>query len=1036
MTLAAFHIGPVQFDQPLWLILLPVCVVLVLWIGRQTLSGMGTASRRVAMGVRIVVIALIVGAVARPYWRRESKTVNVVVIRDTSDSVRRPWTPAGAPPGSTAKTDMVREGELFVRDAARAAKADDLISVVTAARKSYVQVLPVPPREGQPDSEPTGDTDATNLAEAVTLAMAIMPGDAANRILLVSDGNQTAGDLVAAARAAKAAGVPIDVLPLRYQFDQEIMVDRIAVPATARMGQNVNVKVLITSLKPASGTLNLLINGETVDLDPDSDALGRRVSLDAGMNAVPIPVSLPRPGPQRFEAVFTPDRPGDDAIVQNNRSMAVTFVQSEGRVLVLAPSADEVAPLLQVMQECKIAAELRDPDSAPKTTEEWAGYDAVVMADTPAYHFSQQQQEDLKAYVHDLGGGLVMIGGPESFGAGGWIGSPLADALPIKLEPPQKRQMPRGALALIMHSCEMPQGNYWGKQVALAAVSRLSRQDLAGILEYSFGSGDTWVYPLSEVGNRAAVTRAINSLTYGDMPSFDNITAMAVGQLKKADAGMKHIVIISDGDPQAPNAGLLAECKQTKISISTVLVYPHDRSANGPFVSAMRNVARQTGGRCYVIVDEGEFARLPEIFIKEAQVVKRSLIWEGHPFQPTVVNAVSEPMRGLGGAVPPIGGYIVAADREGLSMVTLRGKENDPIMAHWQYGLGKAVAFTSDVSARWARAWPAWSKFRAFWEQHIRWAMRPGGNADMRVLTEDLGDRTRVTVEALDANGDRLNFVRFVGRVVGPDNTAESIELRQEGPGRYTGIADTSKSGAYVMNFRYLAPGADGGPAREGNLQAAVTRPFADEYRTLRDNSALLRLVAQQTGGRVIGEETPSDPEKADLWSRKGLTMPVATRPIWITVSLLALGLFLADVAVRRVRIDPRAMAEAVRRGMGKGRHRAGEQLAGLKEARERAQRRVAQGGAGEAERAAIRAAAKADREQAAAKFEASADELARAKKNQAVPTADPERAAARRAAETQGAEKPKDEEGGLSRLKKARERAQEKFEEDGDGKN
>lgn len=1031
MTTLAFHIGPIQFDQPVWLALVPICFALVIWIGRQTLSGMGTTSRRVALVVRLIVITLLVGAIARPYWRKESKTVNVVVIRDTSDSVKRPVQP---PPGSTgnATSDLIQEARQYVREAARTAKTDDLISIVTAARRSYVQALPVSPRD-EPDSEPAGDTDATNLAEAVTLAMAIMPGNAANRLLLATDGNQTAGDLMVAANAAKAAGVPIDVLPLRYKYDREVLVERIAAPATARMGQNVNLKVLITALKPATGSINLLINGETVDLDPSSNSLTMRVALDAGMNAVSIPVALPRPGPQRFEAVFTPDNPDDDAIIQNNRSIAVTFVQSEGRVLVIAQTPDEVAPLLTVLEQSKIAAEVIDPAQAPMTKEEWAGFDAVILANIPADKLTQQQHEDLKSYVHDLGGGLLMVGGPESFGAGGWIGSPLADALPIKLEPPQKRQMPRGALALIMHSCEMPNGNYWGKKVAEAAVQRLTRQDLAGILEYSFGTGDNWVHPMSEVGNKAAIMRAINSLTYGDMPSFDNITTMAVRELKKADAGMKHIIIISDGDPQIPNQGILAEARAAKISISTVLVYPHDRSANGPWVSAMRSISQATGGRTYVIVDQGEFAKLPEIFIKEAQVVKRSLIWEGTPFNPTVVNAVSEPMRGLtAGGFPSIGGYIVAADREGLSMVTLRGKENDPLLAHWQYGLGKSVTFTSDISARWARSWPSWGKFRAFWEQHVRWAMRPGGTADMRVFTEDLGDRTRVTVEALDADGERLNFVRFVGRVAGPDNSSESVELRQEGPGRYTGIVDTSKSGAFVMNFRYLTPSPDGGPPREGNLQAAVTRPFADEYRMLQDNFPLLKLVAERTGGRVI----TGPPDRSDLWSRTGLTMPVATRPIWITVAIIAIGLFLTDVAVRRVRFEPREIAAAVRRGFGKGRAKAGEQMAGLKEARERAQKKIATPGtpdADKAARAAAAARAKTDRVTAGAKFEATADELAKSKKNQAIPTLDPREARrAAAASSTTTEDKPKDEEGGLSRLKKAKQRAQDEFDDDG----
>ncbi|MCC6320598.1 MAG: hypothetical protein IT438_04080 [Phycisphaerales bacterium] len=1009
----AFHIGPIEFDQPQWLLLLGALVPLTVWIGRQSLSGMGTASRRVALGVRLVVIFLLVGAVAKPYWRKESRTVNVVVIRDTSDSVRRPTTVNGA------TTDLTQQAKKFVQEAARFAKPDDLISIVTAAKKSYVQALPVPARD-EPESEVTGETDATNLAEAVTLAMAIMPGSSANRLLLISDFNQTAGDLAQVANAAKAAGVPIDVLPLKYRYDKEVLVERIVAPATARMGQNINLKVLISALKAGTGSLNLTINGEPVDLDATGESMAMKVRLEKGMNAVSIPIALPRPGPLAFRAYYQPDDPSDDAIQQNNQSMAVTFVQSEGRVLLLAPSEDEVSALKQTLEQAKIAVEVREASNAPTTKEEWAGYDAVVMANTPAYAFTQRQQEDLRAYVHDLGGGLVMIGGPDAFGAGGWIGSPLADALPIKLEPPQKRQMPRGALVLVMHSCEMPQGNYWGKQVALSAVNALSRLDLAGVLEFSFGRGDWWVHPLSEVGNKAAISRAINSLTYGDMPSFDNLLNMAIKDLRKAAAGMKHIVIISDGDPQLLDNTILATCRMNKISISCVLVYPHQRGYSTPDWQKMQHIAKSTGGNFYPIIEQGEFAKLPEIFIKEAQVVKRSLIWEGPAFQPRVIASGSEPMRGLGTAMYPISGYIVGADREGLSVVTLRGQENDPVLAHWQYGLGKAVAFTSDVGSRWARSWVGSPKFRPFWEQHVRWAMRPGGSADVRVLTEDLGERTRIIVEALDSKGERLNFMRFDGRVLGPNNSTQSVELRQEGPGRYVGEIDSAAAGAYVANFRYWTPASEGSPAREGNLQAAVTRPFADEYRTLQDNAALGKLIAEKTGGRVIDV----DPTKAELWSRAGLRMPVATRSIWLTVSLIAIGLFLTDVAVRRVRFDPRAMAAAVRRGLGQGRREAGAQMASLREARERAKAGI---GASATEQAAAKAAAaKAKKDQATsrAKFEATIDELVKGRSNEALPTLIDKTIKTR--PRTEG--EKKEEEGGMSRLKKARDRAKEEF--------
>ena len=1015
MLSLAFHLGPFAFEQPKWLLLAPLCWILAIWIGRKSLSGMGTWTRRAALIIRLLVILLIAAAIARPQWRKEGLGVNVSLILDQSDSVRRPQK---LPDGTMQ--DLLTRVNNFIDDAADTATPDDTVSRVTVARKAYVQSLPLPPHD-KPDSIFTGATDGTNLADGLTLSMATMPSTSANRALVVSDGNQTAGDILSAANAAKAKNIPVDVLPIRYKFEHEVMVERVVAPSTARMGQNVNLRVVINSTAPASGRLSLLINDDPVKLgsSESKDDMAMPVVLDTGTNVFTIPISLPLPGPQRFYAHFTPDKPEYDSIAQNNSALAVTFVQSEGRVLILAPSPEEVQGLADILTQSRLAVDIKTPTFAPKSLVDWGAYDAVVMVNTPVFEFNQQQQEDMRSYVHDLGGGLVMVGGPESFGAGGWLGSPTADALPVKLDPPQKRQMPRGALVLIMHSCEMPRGNYWGQQVALAAVNNLSRLDLAGILEYSFANGDTWTYPLTEVGSKAAITRAINSLTYGDMPSFDALLQKAYNGLVKCDAGAKHMILISDGDPQLLNRGLLGQCKAANISISTVLVYPHNRAASGGYDwQTMKEIADKTGGKFYPIIDEGEFAKLPSIFIKEAQVVKRALIWEGDAFQPAVTNAFSEPMRGIGNGVPSISGYIVAGEREGLSVVTLRGKENDPLLAHWQYGLGKSVAFTSDVGTRWAKSWPGWARFRPFWEQHIRWAMRPSGNTDIRVVTEDLGDSTKLVVEALDPKGERLNFVRFAGRAVGPDGKAQSVELRQVGPGRYEGLFDSAGSGAYVVNLRYSAPG-EGGQAKEGNVQAAITRPYADEYRELEDNFALLKLLAERTGGRVLDW----DPKTANLWSHDGLPKPVSLRPIWMTIAMVALGVFLLDVAVRRVRIDPYAIAAAVRRGFGQSVSTANQQLGSLKQARGRAQDRT--GGQSQAD---VPKPAP-DAQTAAAKFEVSEEELKRSKTLSADARAD---APAAGPASPQQSAKPADpgEEQGLSRLKKARQRAQDKFDD------
>lgn len=1022
--LAGFNrLGPVQFDQPQWLLLLLVIIPLLLWWARQSLSGMGTVSRRVALVVRILVVVLLVGALARPHWRKQARNVTVNILLDVSESVPK---------------DLQRRAVQFFADASQDAQQEDLWARVTAARGAYVQALPSPVGL-EPDTVTPGATDGTNLAEALRLAMAVMPAETGNRLVIASDGNETVGDLLSAASAASAKGIPIDVLPLRYKYDNEVVVERIIAPTTARVGQNINLRVLLGSQKPTRGRLSLFANGIPIDLDPDSNGSSREIDVAAGLDAVTIPLTLPVPGPQTYEAIFEPSDQASDSIKDNNRALAVTFVQAEGRVLVLGSSEVEAQPLLRALRESRIDALFRQSALSAINAVDIASFDAVVMVNTPADHFSDEQQELLRSYVHDLGGGLVMVGGPDAFGAGGWTGTPTADALPIKLDPPAKRQMPRGALVLVMHSCEMPQGNYWGKKTAEAAIQNLTRLDLAGIIEAGW-DGDSWTHRLSEVGNKSAIMRAVNSMTYGDAPSFDGMLQMAYDKLSVAQAGAKHIIVISDGDPSFTRKALLGQMRQARISISTVLVFPHTRSTNGPEWQVMQELARATGGRSYPIIDEGEFAQLPKIFIKESTVVKRSLRYEGAPFSPSMANVISEPLRGIS-AVPAINGYIVAADREGLSVVSMRGKENDPILAHWQHGLGKSVAFTSDAGAAYAKGWPSWDRYRQFWEQHVRWAMRPGGSSEIRVATEDLGEQTKIIVDALDDQGERLNFVRFRARVLGPGEAgseAQGVELRQVAPGRYEGVFETSRAGAYIANIQYTAPSKDGAGTQQGNVQTAVTRPFAKEYKTLQDNAPLLRLVAERTGGRVLD----ADPTRAQLWSRERLAMPVALTPIWLTVALIGIGLFLTDVAVRRVRFDPKAIAASFRRGLGKGRSKAGEQIGSLQEARKRAQAGIKQRAdlTPEQRQAALqqaKAAARQDDQTAKAKFEVGEDELKKAKRMMGMAGGDaadgqpdrPKRAAQPdQPAEGQG-------ESGISRLRKAKERAREEMKGDEEGK-
>lgn len=927
ISLAAMVIGPVELAMPAWLWLLVPAWALVVWIGRKSLSAVGSGSRRVALIARLFVVLLVVATLAEPSWREESDRLAVTAVVDMSRSV---------------PTSMQSVAEDYIEQAAAVGRGEkDLLGGVTAAREAYVQSLPSTLRQSL-QAETIGSTEGTNLEEAVRMALAIRPGDAAYRLLVITDGNETDGSLLAAAETARAMGVPIDVLPLTYRYEGEVIVERVETPTTARLGELINARVTIQSTRQTTGTLTVMIGGTPIDLDPSGPGLGVGVTLEAGSNTILVPMGVTKRGPQEITAVFEPDeteRGIGDVIDENNSAGSITFFSGEGRVLVIAETERESADFITALESERIGVDALLAEQAPASLVELSAFDAIVLCNVPAYAFSEAQQVALRQYVEDGGGGLLMTGGPDSFGAGGWIGSPLEDALPVQLDPPQTRQMPRGALALIMHSIEMPEGVYYGRQTAEAAAMALSRLDLVGIIEYTgFGGGVSWVYPMSERGDGSGVRSAINRLTFGDMPDMHPSVQLAYDGLAAAPAGQRHAIIVTDGDPSPPSRALLQKFVDAGITISTVGVFPHNGGVASPDLKRLRDIAEFTGGRYYGITTSTQLATIPKIFIKEAQTVKRSLIWEGNPFEPALTGMPSAPMTGVTG-VPSIRGYVVTTDRQdGLAVVSLRGPQDDPVLAHWQRGLGRVIAFTGDVTTRWSPDWPAWSGYRAFWGEHVRWVMRPTGSAEARTKIEQLGDESVLTVDlAMPDSGERINFATIKGRVAGPGGESQEITLRQEGPGRYVARFDSSNPGSYIVGLRYSTPGAEGAAPFEGTVQAAITKPFTDEFRALEDNAGLLRQIAERTGGRVL----PSDPTQANLWLREGLTRPVARESIYLLCAMLALAVFLIDVAVRRVRFDLAVLRALGRKAFGKSGGVEAASVGTLREARARAQAKM-----------------------------------------------------------------------------------------------
>jgi hypothetical protein len=280
----------------------------------------------------------------------------------------------------------------------------------------------------------------------------------------------------------------------------------------------------------------------------------------------------------------------------------------------------------------------------------------------------------------------MMVGGDQSFGAGGWIDSQTAQVLPVRLDPPQQRQMVRGALALIIHSTEMPRANYWAQQTAIAAIDALTSLDYIGIITYNYNAtgqsinGASWALPMQEAGDKVQAIAATRSMVVGDMPDFTASLELAYQGLEPLRAGQKHMVIISDGDPAAPSTALIDKFVEAKITITTIMYAGHGTYLHR---QAMRAIAGMTGGTFY---NEPPPTNLPKIFTKEASVVSRSLINEG-AYLPQVLSSLSGPVKGVD-SVPEIRGFVLTVDREEgraqTPIIIQTPESKDSLLSYWE----------------------------------------------------------------------------------------------------------------------------------------------------------------------------------------------------------------------------------------------------------------------------------------------------------------------------------------------------------------
>jgi Mg-chelatase subunit ChlD len=848
---------------------------------------------------------------------RPVEDLTVVFALDLSDSV---------------PTEERARAEAFIREAVAEMPSGARAAVVAFGEDALVERLASESRDLPPIASVPG-ASRTDFASALRLALALFPEGSQKRVVLLSDGLENIGDALARSDGWVRRGVEIDVVPLLAPpVEAEVYLADVEVPASAREGQSFAITALIESTVAQRGTLRLFDAGDLV--------LSRRVALEPGMNRVELAVTAEQAGFHRYRAELAPNM---DTLPQNNLASGFTMVYGPPRVLLAEGTPGEADAVRRALASTGVRVDVTAPAALPGDLATLSSYDAVLLMNVPARALPDDAMKALPLYVRELGRGLVMVGGENAYGAGGYLRTPLEAALPVDMDVRSRTKEPNLALVLAVDKsgsmgrchCDDPDarpGEYVpiesglpkvdiAKDAIMMASEALGHLDYLGVI--GFNEDAHWLYELQPIDNVVALQRAIGGMQAEGQTNIFAGLDQAESALLQTSARVKHIVVVTDGwSNSGAYDALTARLVDEGITLSVI-------AAGEGSPAYLEGLALSGGGRYYPVPSIHD---LPDLFFRETvEAVGHYLIEE--VFYPLPAGT-TDILRGVDAmALPALLGYNGTTPKA-TAQVALVSPRGDPLLAQWQYGLGRAVAWTSDLKGQWATAWVDWARFNTFVAQMVGWTLPDPTEGALESTLHMDGTEVQIAVEATDDAG---RVAETSATLIGPDLLSETVTLAQVAASRYKGHALVSKPGSYLVQV--VQRDDQGAPIAQQTTGLVI--PYSPEYRRTGGGQDLLNELARVTGGETLAVP-------AHAFAPTQVPASRAT-PMWPLLLLIAALLFPVDVAVRRLRLnmsDWVRLRTWMRERIGIISRRAPQQaaapvLGGLFEAKSRAQRRT-----------------------------------------------------------------------------------------------
>ena len=849
-----------EFARPWALILLPVAAVFIIWFAKYMHSR--SLSRRIGMtAMRCIVLALVVFAISGVSIRKNSDVATTIFLVDLSDSTN----------------SVQSQEEEFVRQAIADMGQDDQSGIVVFGSDARIEQF-VSDKKVFSSFQSQVSAGGTNLEQAVQTALALFPEGSARRLVLLTDGAENEGSISNTANAFAGSDVEFKVVTYDSSVEDEVYISDVTLPDTIRQGDTFQVQVEIYATESGNATVTLY-SGRTLKGQRD-------VILQKGYNQLLFSDEGVEGGLKSYRVTVEAEK---DTVSANNSYSAFTTVEARAKLLLVEGQSGQGEPFTHILDACNYDYDVVTPSGVPAQIADMNQYQSIILLDVYADDLRSGFLDILETYVKDYAGGLIAIGGENSFALGNYKNTALETVLPVSMDLEGEKEIPKLAMAMVIdHSGSMssPSTDKSGitcmdvaKQAAVNALDSLREIDEVGVL--AFDDTYTWSVPLQEAEDIDGIVSKISGIQANGGTSIYPALAEAVSKLKNSDAKLKHIVLLTDGqDGFHGYDDVLREMSDCGITLSTVAV------GTGADSRTLEWLADEGGGR-YYYSDAG--TSLPRIFAQEVYLSSESYLIN-EEFVPTVVNS-HEILQGIfDEGSPSLLGYI-AASPKASSTVLLESDRQDPILTVWQYGLGRSVAWNSDGTNQWTGNFAGWDNYAALWRNVIDWT----------ISNSDLGnDVLNVTQEAssiiIDYETEEYTAGTDIEAVLTDENgNRQDVTLSAVSPGKYRAQVDVDETGVYSINVR-----KQNGEEIVKNVNTAAALQYSREYRFAEISSNLDGFVNQISGRYITKPEEVFDTDLEGVVSKTDITQ---------ALMILAVLFFVLDIVIRRLHIDWLAFA-------------------------------------------------------------------------------------------------------------------------------